>query len=75
MDGMMYPISLAVLAILAFAFNQTNNSKIAFFMILIGVYIVYSHETGHTATDWKNDMVNSIDESAKDFGALHKNKR
>lgn len=67
MDGILYPISLAVLALFAFLFNQSNNSKIAIFMILVGVYIVYVHETGITATDWKNDMVNSIDESAGTF--------
>lgn len=67
MDGMMYPVSLIVLAVLAFSFYQTNNTKIVLLMIITGVYIVYSHETGNTATQWKNDMVQSIDESAGTF--------
>ena len=67
MEGIYYPISLLVLAVMAFSFNQTNNSKIALLMVLIGIYIVYSHETGNTVTEWKNDMVKSIDDSAGNF--------
>lgn len=67
MDGMMYPFSLALLALLAFTFNQSNNGKLALLMILIGVYIVYSHETGDSATNWKNNIVNSISDSATEF--------
>jgi len=69
MYGFMYPASLVLLALLAYTFNQSNNSKLALLMILIGIYIVYSHETGHTVTDWKNEMVESIDKSAEDFSS------
>lgn len=34
-------------------------------VLAIGAYIVYSHETGYTATDYKNEMVESLDEAAK----------
>jgi len=71
MDGIMYPASLVLLALLAFTFNQSNNTKLALLMLLIGIYIVYSQETGDTATDWKNDMVKSLDESAEDYSKSH----
>ena len=67
MDGILYPASLVVLALLAFTFNQTNNSKFALLFILIGVYIVYSHETGNTATSFKNELVNDLGGSAEQF--------
>ncbi len=67
MDGILYPASLLLLAVLAFTFNQTNNSKIALVMILMGVYLIYSHETGNTATSFKNDLVHDLDESAGNF--------
>ena len=72
MDGMLYPASLVLLAVLAFTFNQTHNTKMALIMILIGVYIVYSHETGYTATDFKNEMVNELDNSANNYQPLYK---
>ena len=67
MDGILYPASLLLLAVLAFTFNQTNNSKLTLIAILIGVYLVYSHETGHTATEFKNNLVNDLDGSAGKF--------
>jgi len=33
----------------------------------IGIYIVYSHETGYTATDFRNETVKSLDESATEW--------
>ncbi len=67
MDDLIYPVSLVVIALLVFVLNQNNNSKLALLMLAIGIYIVYSHETGNTATDFKNNMVNSINEGAEDF--------
>ena len=67
MDDIMYPASLLIIAILVFILNQNNNSKLALFMLFIGIYIVYSHETGNTATYFKNNMVNSIDDEAESF--------
>ena len=67
MDDLIYPASLVVIALLVFVLNQNNNSKLALLMLVIGIYIVYSHETGNTATDFKNNMVNSINEGAEDF--------
>jgi len=67
MEDMIYPASLIVIALLVFILYQNNNSKLALLMLAIGVYIVYSHETGNTATNFKNDMVKSINEGAEDF--------
>jgi len=73
MDGIFYYFTLAVLGILAYLFFQNHNEKLALLMLLIGIYIVYSHETGYTATDFKNETVESLDKSAdewaKDRGA------
>ena len=67
MDGILYPASLTLLFLLAFTFNQTNNTKLALLMVVVGIYIVYSHETGHTATEFKNDLVHEIDGTAGKF--------
>jgi hypothetical protein len=71
MEEYIYPASLAVLALLAFIFNQNNNTKLALIMVLLGVYIIYSNETGYTATDFKNSMIDSIDKSAEEFVDTH----
>ena len=63
----MYIFSLALLAILAFILNKNNNSKLSLLMIVIAIYVVYSHETGNTATNFKNDVVESINESSDGF--------
>ncbi len=67
MDGMFYYLILAVLGILAYTFFQNHNEKLALLMLGIGIYIVYSHETGFTATEFKNETVKSIDESASEW--------
>ncbi len=71
MDGMIYPISLAIVGIMAYMFFQNNSEKLALVMLLIGVYIVYSHETGYTATDFKNETVESLGDSADDWARDH----
>jgi len=71
MDGIMYPISLVIIAVLAFSFNRNNNTFLMIFVLAVGAYIIYSHETGHTATEFKNNMVQSIDESAENYGKKH----
>ena len=73
MEGILYPASIILLAVLALVFYQNRNTLLMFIAIVIGIYIVYSQETGHTATEFKNDIVNSIDDSAKDFDKAHSN--
>ncbi len=74
MEGIIYPASIIFLVILAFVFYQGRNNMLMFIAIVIGIYIVYSQETGHTATEFKNDVVNSIDSEAKEFDKTHSNK-
>jgi len=64
MEGMTYYGALLVIAIFIFSMLRTNHGGMALIGLLLGVYIVYSHETGHTATEFKNDMVQKIDEEA-----------
>ena len=71
MDGMFYYLTLAVLGVLAYTFFQNHNEKLALLMLLIGIYIVYSHETGYTATDFKNETVESLGESADEWAKDH----
>ena len=71
MDGMMYPFSLLLVGMLAYTFNKNHNGKLAILMIGIGIYIVYSHETGYTATDFKNETIQSFDKSADEWSKNH----
>jgi len=64
MEGMTYYGALLVIAIFIFSMLRTNHGGMALIGLLLGVYIVYSHETGHTATEFKNDIVQKIDEEA-----------
>ena len=63
-----------VLLLAAFAYNlyQHNNHKLAFLVIAIGVYIVYSQETGHTATEFKNELLQSVEEEVDDVANTYK---
>ncbi|MDQ1267400.1 MAG: hypothetical protein QG560_43 [Campylobacterota bacterium] len=67
MDDSLYPVSLLVVIIMAFYFYRTNSIKLTAFALAVGVYIVYSHNTGYTATDYKNEVVDSITKSATEF--------
>ena len=64
MEGWMYPASILLLALLAFSFFRSGNNIMAGLALVIGVYIIYSHETGYTATDFKKEMVDEIDKKA-----------
>lgn len=65
MDGFLYPFSLLFIAVMAFLLNRANHFIPMLIVLAIGAYIIYSHETGYTATDYKNEMVESLDEAAK----------
>ncbi|HUH42945.1 MAG: hypothetical protein PHI38_05745 [Sulfurimonas sp.] len=67
MDGIMYPVSLLAIALMAFTFYQNNSIKLMVIVLAIGGYIIYSHETGYSATEFKNEMIDSLDKSARDF--------
>ena len=63
----MYPVSLLAIALMAFTFYQNNSIKLMVIVLAIGGYIIYSHETGYSATEFKNEMIDSLDKSARDF--------
>ncbi|RLA69530.1 MAG: hypothetical protein DRG24_08315 [Epsilonproteobacteria bacterium] len=65
--SLIYPASLAIVGLLAFVLYQNNSTKLMLVVLAIGGYIIYSHETGHTATEFKNRAVDSIEESADKF--------
>ena len=67
MDGMMYYGALLLIAFFVFSMLRTNHGVMAFIGLVVGIYIVYSHETGHTATEFKNDLVQKIDKEAPVF--------
>ncbi|MCW8954923.1 MAG: hypothetical protein OQK48_08255 [Sulfurimonas sp.] len=71
MDGFLYPVSLLVVALLVFSFYRTHNNILALIVLFVGIYIVYTHETGKTATDWKNEIVESVDESVGTYNSSH----
>ncbi len=67
MDGMLYYGVLVLLIGLAYMFFQHNSIGLLLITVVIGIYIVYSHTTGNTATEFKNEVVNSINEEAQGF--------
>lgn len=67
MEGTLYLVSLIVVAIMAFALYRGNSFKLMFLVLAVGVYIIYSHETGNTATKYKDEVIESLDKSARDF--------
>ena len=66
-SSMIYPASLAVIAILSFVLYQNNSIKMMLAILGIGAYLIYSHNTGHTMTELKDSIVNSLDESADKY--------
>ena len=73
MDGIFYPISLVVLALAAFGFIRNNSNFLALVAILVGVYVIYSHETGQSAGEIRNEIVETVDESTTEFIKSHGN--
>ncbi len=71
MDGWLYPASLLIVGLLAYTFFQNHNSKLALLMLGIGIYIVFSSETGYTATGLSDDMIESLDKSAEEWAKEH----
>ena len=68
---MLYPASLLLLAFLAFSFYKSRNMILSLIALSIGGYIIYSHETGYTATKFKDEMIESLDKSARGYSETH----
>ena len=67
MDGYLYYGSLTLIFFTALMFYKSNNTKLMLIALGIGVYIIYSHETGHTATEFKNVMIDKIDKAGTEY--------
>jgi hypothetical protein len=59
----LYPATIVVLLILAFMQYQINAKKTMVLILVVLGYIIYSHESGHSLTEFKNEAVDSFDES------------
>ena len=68
---MLYPASLLLLAFLTFTFYKSRNPILSLIALGIGIYIIYSHETGYTATKFKDEMIDSLDKSARGYSETH----
>jgi len=62
-ESWLYPGTIVVLLILAYMQWQTNAKKTMVLILVVLGYIIYSHETGHTLTEFKNDAVNDFDDA------------
>jgi len=62
-ESWLYPGTIVVLLLLAYMQWQSNAKKTVVVIFAILAYIVYSHETGHSLTQLKNETVESFDEA------------
>ncbi len=74
MDEVLYIISLIVVVIMAFVFYRGNSFKLMFIVLALGVYMIYSHKSGNTVSKFKDEVIESIDKSARDFSKSHSSK-
>jgi len=68
-----YILSLVIVVALIVTFYRNNSHILMLVVVAVGVYLVYSHETGYTSKDFKNQIVESIDNTVKDYDKSHKN--
>ncbi len=66
MEGFIYPLSLVIAAALAFMFYRNNSYILMLLSIAALVYMIYSHETGFSSQNIKQQIADTIDESLKD---------
>ena len=59
----LYPATIVILLILAYMQWQINAKKTMVLVLVVLAYIVYSHETGQTLTQVKDEAIKSFDES------------
>ena len=59
----LYPGTIIVLLILAYMQWQVNAKKTMVVILAILGYIVYSHESGHSLTEVKDQAVESFDDA------------
>ncbi|WP_345972327.1 hypothetical protein [Sulfurimonas diazotrophicus] len=59
----LYPATIVVLLILAYMQWQTNAKKTMVIVLVVLGYIVYSHETGHSLTEFREQAVDDFDDA------------
>ncbi len=64
MEGLMFPATLLFIGAVALMFYKSNSMLLMGITLAIGVYVIYSHNTGVTLTDYKNEALEAIDEEA-----------
>lgn len=62
-ESWLYPGTLIVLGILAYMQWQINAKKTMYLILAVMAYIVWSHETGHSLGELRQDAVQSFDEA------------
>lgn len=62
-ESWLYPGTIVVLLILAYMMWQMNAKKMVLLILLVLAYIVYSHETGHTISEYSEEVGKSFDKA------------
>ncbi len=65
MQGNTYYIILAVFVVMTLFSLKHDKWMFAFIFILLGGWVYYTHETGVTYADLKEDLGKAVDESAQ----------
>ncbi|WP_345985083.1 hypothetical protein WCX49_10720 [Sulfurimonas sp. HSL-1656] len=62
-ESWLYPATIVVLLILAYMQWQINAKKTMILILVVLGYIIYSHETGHSLTEFREQAVDDFDEA------------
>jgi Ca2+/Na+ antiporter len=73
MEGFMYPATLIFLTLVAWMFYRDNSLVLMSLAIFVAIYVVYSQETGHTATEFKNNIIKDIDQKTPNYSNRYSN--
>jgi len=65
MDGNLYYIVLGAFLLMALLSLKHDKWMIAFIFVILGAWVYYTHETGVTYADIKQDIGEAVDESAQ----------
>ncbi|MEA1920355.1 MAG: hypothetical protein U9N52_10970 [Campylobacterota bacterium] len=66
MDGGVYYLALFAFSLAAVLFLKNDRWMLAFVFVALAGWTYYSHETGVTFNDLKQDLNEAVDESAHD---------
>ncbi len=65
MEGNIYYAVLGAFVIMTLLSLKHDKWMIAFIFVILGAWVYYTHETGVTYEDLKQDLGKAVDESAK----------